>query len=119
MMRRVRGRFLSLRNVVILTVLGSLGTLQGQTRFRPESEREEMGRTSAYEEWIEQEGIPIYRGQAIPNLSNVQLGRGSGWESKGPILCLTEWKACWTHPFLKFQWEERRTRKSISLRKTF
>ena len=32
-MRRVRGRVFSLRNVVILTVLGSLGTLQGQSRF--------------------------------------------------------------------------------------
>jgi len=87
-MRRVRGRVFSLRNVVILTVLGSLGTLQGQTRFRPESEREEMGRTSAYEEWIEQEGIPIYRGQAIPNLSNVQLGPWKRLGVQGAYLVL-------------------------------
>ena len=47
-----------------------------------------MGRTSAYEEWIEQEGIPIYRGQAIPSLSKLQLGSWKRLGVQGAFLVL-------------------------------
>ena len=60
--------------LLVLTLLGSLIPLQGQERFRPESEREQMREKSAYEKWIEQEGIPIYRGQAIASVFQLPLG---------------------------------------------
>jgi len=71
-MRRVQ-RCFSL-NLLALTLLGSWMPVQGQERFRPESEREQMREKSAYEKWIEQEGIPIYRGQAIPSVVQLPLG---------------------------------------------
>ena len=69
-----RARYCFFSNLLVLTLWGSLIPLQGQERFSPESEREQMGEKSAYEEWIEQEGIPIYRGQAIPSLFQLPLG---------------------------------------------
>ena len=69
-----RGQCCFCLRLLVLTLLGSLIPLQGQERFRPESEREQMGEKSAYEEWIEQEGIPIYRGQAITSVFQLPLG---------------------------------------------
>jgi quercetin dioxygenase-like cupin family protein len=65
----------------MLAVFGAIGVWvasgivgDAQLRFRPESEREAMGKTGAYADWVQTEGIPIYRGQAIPRLQDLKLG---------------------------------------------
>ncbi len=72
-MRKTNDRLFFLPALGFLTFVISLSALAGQTRFRPESEREAMGQTSAYEEFIASEGIPIYRGQAIASLAALKL----------------------------------------------
>lgn len=57
-----------------LLFLWSVSFAWAQTRFRPESERESMGKKTAYEEWLEKEGVPVYRGMAIPSLARLELG---------------------------------------------
>ena len=56
-MRKTNDRLFFLPALGFLTFVISLSALAGQTRFRPESEREAMGQTSAYEEFIASEGI--------------------------------------------------------------
>lgn len=63
--------FLTVLGILVFSI--SFNALIGQTRFRPESEREAMGQTSAYEEFIKTEKIPIYRGQALPSLMELKL----------------------------------------------
>ncbi len=72
-MRKTNDRLFFLPALGFLTFVISVSALAGQTRFRPESEREAMGQTSAYEEFIASEGIPIYRGQAIASLAALKL----------------------------------------------
>ena len=45
--------FLTVLGILVFSI--SFNALIGQTRFRPESEREAMGQTSAYEEFIKTE----------------------------------------------------------------
>jgi len=85
-MRRIEHEFFFLPSLLILTLLGS--PVLGQMRFLPESEREAMGRTSAYEEWIKKEGIPIYRGQVIPSLLKLELGPWKRLGARGAYVVL-------------------------------
>ncbi len=87
-MRNMRP-FLSLSNIIVFFVLcGVLSSIQAQMRFRPESERESLGKKSAYEEWVEKEGVPIYRGQAIPSLMNLALGPWKRLGARGAYVVL-------------------------------
>ena len=65
---------------ILMLMAASTVPLLGQEIFRPDSERAELAQMSAYEEFIQSEGIPIYRGQAIPSLYDLEL---KPWQRMG------------------------------------
>ena len=58
---------------VVAAASSALAPSSAQINFRPESERP-VAKESAYEQWVASEGVPVYRGQAIPSLMDLKLG---------------------------------------------
>ncbi|MBI4483899.1 MAG: cupin domain-containing protein [Acidobacteria bacterium] len=82
---RVLTRKMVLTGAVLL-LSSSLG--DGQVRFRPRSERLQLGKKSAYQKWLEAEGIPVHQGSAIPDVKKLELGPWKRLGARGAYIFL-------------------------------